>query len=157
MRPQPKHKSALDRLADAYRKKRGLRLTAQQVQALVLSDNALESLIDEWSKVERTMNKRYCFNVADGDELQACAMSVAAAEQAAREYAKEVCDGPTEFRIYDARPATPLDAELWENSAEDEETAEITKQPNWWADKWVPENVVHTFIYDPALKAEAAT
>lgn len=45
-----KKKSALDRLAEAYRKGRGLRLTAQQVQSLVLSDNALQSLIEEWSK-----------------------------------------------------------------------------------------------------------
>jgi hypothetical protein len=103
------------------------------------------------------MDKRYCFQIEDADELQGSEMSVAAAEQAAREYAKECCDGPTKFIIWDARPATADDAELWENCAEDEETTEITKQPNWWADKWVPENVVHTFIFDPALKAEPAT
>jgi hypothetical protein len=102
------------------------------------------------------MEKRYCYQIEDADELQGDYMSVSAAEQAACEWAKNHCDGPTKFIVWDARPAAPNDAELWENCADDEETAEITQQPNWWADKWVPENIVHTFIYDPTLKPEAA-
>lgn len=102
------------------------------------------------------MEKRYCYQVEDADELQGHALSVAEAEYQARESARDWCTAPTKILVWDCRPATPEDAELWENCAEDEETAEITKQPNWWADKWVPENIVHAFIYDPALKPEAA-
>lgn len=49
----PKNKRApspLDMLSDAYENHRGLRLSPSEVQLLVQSDNALQSLIEEWSK-----------------------------------------------------------------------------------------------------------
>lgn len=45
-----KERSPLDRLATAYKKRTGLRLTARDIQELVIMDNALLSLIEEWSQ-----------------------------------------------------------------------------------------------------------
>ncbi len=52
-RPTPKKKRApspLEMLSAAYENHRGLRLSPSEVQILVQSDNALQSLIEEWSK-----------------------------------------------------------------------------------------------------------
>lgn len=48
--PKRKPKSQVSRLSDAYKNRTGVRFSAAQVQALVLSDNALQSLIEEWSQ-----------------------------------------------------------------------------------------------------------
>jgi hypothetical protein len=49
-KPRRHEPSPLDRLSDAYENHRGLRLSPMEVQRLVQSDNALQSLIEEWSK-----------------------------------------------------------------------------------------------------------
>lgn len=96
--------------------------------------------------------KKYCYQIEEDEYLLGFCDTIAAAEALARERVEE--DGSEDelsVSIWDARPATADDREMFEACDEDGEF-DGTK-PNWWADKWVPENIVHSFKIPAKSKA----
>ncbi len=93
-------------------------------------------------------NKKYLWCLESADQKHGLFETVDAAVADAREMLTE--DGHEQAQhvdIFDARPALPTDAD-WFEGDEDEGGCDTTK-PDWWKDKWVPENIVHQFIFDP--------
>lgn len=96
--------------------------------------------------------KSYLWSLHEGDELHGPYASVEAAEHAACEDLAD--DEMRNVDVFDARPATADDAWLFDSKHVDEEDGGCDiSQPNWWANKWVPENIVHRFSYSPAKPA----
>lgn len=92
------------------------------------------------------MTKQYLWSITDSDQLSRLYDSIDQAKRAAvadleGESAKQSVD------IFDARPATAEDADLFEGADEDDGGADTT-QPEWWKDRWVPENIVETFLIE---------
>lgn len=93
--------------------------------------------------------KKYLWALENADQQHGLFETVDAAVNDAREILTE--DGHDRAQhvdIFDARPALPNDAYLFDGADEDEGGCDTSK-PDWCKDKWVPENIVHQFIFDP--------
>lgn len=94
-------------------------------------------------------DKKYLWCLESGDEHHGLFETVDAAVNDAREIlAEDGYDKAQRVDIFDARPALPTDADLFEGADEDDGGCDTTK-PDWWKDKWVPENIAHKFVFDP--------
>lgn len=95
-------------------------------------------------------SKKYLWCLESGDQQHGLFDSIEAAIMAAMDELPEYeITGPEKVNIFDARPAHELDAALFENADEEEGGCDVG-QDGWWKDKWVPENIVHDFIFTPA-------
>jgi hypothetical protein len=87
---------------------------------------------------------KYIWGISDGDVLFGPCATVDEAEKDAREFYDDL-EEATEIVVWDTRPATQADAELFEGYDDLNDEEIDTTKPGWEQGRLVPENDVKRF------------